>query len=59
MAGCQYPKIPNGKAEGNISIGSTQTIKCDSGYVIHGNDTIKCMENGTWTSLPECLKGKT
>ncbi|XP_060588345.1 uncharacterized protein LOC132743797 [Ruditapes philippinarum] len=39
-----------------FSIGSTQTINCDTGFVIHGNDTIKCMENGTWFSLPKCLK---
>ncbi|XP_060588355.1 uncharacterized protein LOC132743807 isoform X2 [Ruditapes philippinarum] len=55
--GCQYPEIQNGKPEGNMfSVGSTQIIKCDTGYVIHGNDTIKCMENGIWNSLPECWK---
>lgn len=56
--GCNYPEVSNGHPLGNMmGVGETQAIECESGFIRRGSRTIECMENGTWDTIPECLKG--
>ena len=53
---CGSPPSPG---NGNVSLdfgvttfGSSATRKCDPGYVIDGNPTMYCEEDGVWSDLP-------
>ncbi|CAH1776940.1 unnamed protein product [Owenia fusiformis] len=38
----------------NTLYGSVVNYTCDIGYFMTGNDSITCMNNGSWSSPPEC-----
>uniref|UniRef100_A0AAY4CAR5 E-selectin n=1 Tax=Denticeps clupeoides TaxID=299321 RepID=A0AAY4CAR5_9TELE len=43
---------PSGNAH---TFGSSCTFHCDSGYVLHGHDTVTCNHHGNWTAgQPKC-----
>ena len=39
------------------TVGAEATYACNMGYVLEGNSTRTCDDNGTWTgSVPECIR---
>lgn len=58
---CPDPAPENGNASvpyGN-AFGELAFIACTSGYVIHGETYITCLENGVWSDNTTCLRGIT
>ncbi|XP_067387548.1 complement receptor type 1-like [Emydura macquarii macquarii] len=58
---CQKPEIENGKqvptTESEYTYGSSVEFKCDSDYILKGNASINCEENGKWNPpVPSCIK---
>ncbi|KAL4217248.1 calcium ion binding [Mactra antiquata] len=57
---CEPPRyigIANGEIFGNMNnIGSKILIVCNDGYEVVGNEQSICQADGTWSSLPTCLK---
>lgn len=59
---CSDPGIPeNGQRfHTNFLFGSIVKFSCNNGYIIAGDDTIVCSENGHWnTTIPTCLSDET
>ena len=59
---CSDPGIPeNGQRfHTNFLFGSIVKFSCNNGYIIVGDDTIVCSENGHWnTTIPTCLSDET
>uniref|UniRef100_A0A8V5H791 Uncharacterized protein n=1 Tax=Melopsittacus undulatus TaxID=13146 RepID=A0A8V5H791_MELUD len=54
---CPRPKkIPNGKySVTNFHYGQTVRYSCDRGFQLQGEETLKCLETGEWsTEVPSC-----
>lgn len=55
---CHHPpNVENGLVTHYVystTVNSSVTYACRHGYMIHGNPTIRCHENGTWTPTPIC-----
>ncbi|XP_061430314.1 stabilin-2-like [Lethenteron reissneri] len=50
---CARPdQIPNGKWEGNVTIGSSITYSCDEHFRLEGESTLTCLETKEWSFLP-------
>ncbi|XP_078730178.1 sushi, von Willebrand factor type A, EGF and pentraxin domain-containing protein 1-like isoform X3 [Lampetra fluviatilis] len=50
---CARPdQIPNGKWEGNVTIGSSITYSCDEHFRVEGERTLTCLETKEWSSPP-------
>ena len=60
---CEDPKqIPNAVRSSVTSykIGGIVRYTCNPGFVMGGDGTITCQENGQWSPVPVCvLRGKT
>ncbi|MGH0158632.1 UNVERIFIED_CONTAM: hypothetical protein FKN15_035925 [Acipenser sinensis] len=61
--GCPLVQVENGlKVAGfgpDYNYGDFITFACDSGYILHGTDTVTCGINEIWEpELPTCQKGK-
>jgi hypothetical protein len=56
-ATCSAPSIENGvvsPSNGTIEAGQSFNASCNEGYVLYGNDTIDCNEDGSLSSAPTC-----
>ncbi|XP_015588785.1 sushi, von Willebrand factor type A, EGF and pentraxin domain-containing protein 1 [Cephus cinctus] len=64
-ASCKQPKPPaNGYINNESAISNSDTastkvndevkFKCRHGYILQGNESSKCLSNGTWSHIPIC-----
>ena len=57
VADCPNPFVPeNGQVEmlTGLSFNSTAEYSCSDGYILVGNDTVVCQDDGTWSDSPNC-----
>jgi len=54
------PSVDHGSIEnptsGYLYVGTVLTFVCDDGYVMVGDDEAECLDNGTWTAAPACIR---
>ena len=42
-----------------VKAGTTATIKCATNHILVGSGTLKCQDDGSWSSdIPQCNKSK-
>ena len=51
------PVIANGYiSNGRNNVGMTREISCSDGFKLEGNETIQCLNNGTWSQPGLCVR---
>ena len=46
----------NTTSRSNYTAGNVLELICTNGYILDGNNTLTCLENGNWSSpLPQCI----
>ncbi|XP_052255026.1 uncharacterized protein LOC127860787 [Dreissena polymorpha] len=53
---CRAPSFDNGHFTGSTEVNEVVTFTCNEGYRLVGNGSATCLENRTWTELPQCIK---
>ncbi|XP_053387137.1 beta-2-glycoprotein 1-like [Mercenaria mercenaria] len=57
IVSCGIPNLPAHASLTNLTgttFQSNMSMKCDEGYLLHGNPVIWCTSSGKWTALPTC-----
>ncbi len=56
---CDPPYVPkNGAIQlRRATFGATVVFECDDGFELHGNQTLRCMQDGYWNGIEPKCKG--